>query len=229
MMYAEGECLPDYELRPCFIAYMDVLGSKSVFEDSDEKIKKYTRSLDDAYLQLQSYTHDLEFKAFSDNILLMTYSCNSESLNSILYAVAYMQLNCILNHGILFRGGISNKTMYSNNTFSIGRGLIEAHEIESKIARCPRVVLSDDLPHDDHTLLLNDANDNHTFVNYLTLLVEDEFSVDQKVIDHRDSIVALMDQNATLDDCVKSKHSWLIRYHNSFCDLYNLPYKINEF
>jgi hypothetical protein len=92
---------------------------------------------------------------------------------------------------VFLRGGISNKFSYIKNEFAVGEGLIEAYNLESKIAKYPRIVLSDDLSKDKKFLshiknicvkhyksrkyiLEKDKEADIFFINYLKLVLNQE-------------------------------------------------------
>lgn len=53
--------------------------------------------------------------------------------------------NCLKEHNILIRGGISNKYCLIRDNYAVGEGLLDAYVNESKRAVYPRIVLSENI------------------------------------------------------------------------------------
>jgi len=219
-------------MKPCLLAFMDVLGSKRIFEGSEERITQYISSLHDIRDAMRDRTPDLKIMGFSDNIMLFTHDCSPASFDTMMGSIADIQLYCLIDHRVLFRGGVSNKAMHTSEDLSIGHGLIEAYELETKHAKTPRVIISSDIKHDSK-FLSECKDDGWSFINYLEHTIEDGFPIEQRIIDHRNGIIHLINEfnqddgmNLTVRDESGAKYLWLIKYHNLFCDEYDIPYEI---
>ena len=109
---------------------------------------------------------------FSDSIIMY-----SEDWKALLFKVANV-MSILLSKEFLFRGGIGYGKYYSDiklgHTYIVSEGLVQASEIESKISKYPRIVLSEpalnqirnqmDSLYDLNNLLIQDE-DNYWFIN----------------------------------------------------------------
>lgn len=177
-------------------------------------------------------------KMFTDNVVLgFPIRDDGESeFGRMIYIVGLWQYT-LLKHGFFVRGGMTVGPIYMDDEVAFGKGLLDAYEAESKLARDPRVVLAAsamDLVH--HHLayyakvsespqnfsLLVDA-DSQMFVNYLYLPVDgaeglsDEFASD--IEHHRDLIINRL-KKFSENPAIWSKYAWVGSYHNHFCEHY---------
>ena len=175
-------------------------------------------------------------KFFTDNLLLAFagYTLQSdgrgeEELGDVLMDVIDYQLVMSL-HGFFVRGGLAFGPLHVSDEIVFGLALLDAHDIESKKAIYPRVVLSDavvqtglrhlkfyypptESPH-DRTLLV--ADDNCVFVNYLSGLVLDARVNWKGLAEHRRHLVSALKDHAD-NATVAPKYEWLVSYHDWFC------------
>ncbi len=136
------------------LAYLDLLGVKECIEsDTDDiflnilsaSLKGFENSLK-KFMPL-SGIEDCKFKVFSDNIII-AIPCNPMennhhpviALNRVQTAVQWLQSN-FLECGFLTRGGVVYGSLYVDDMFVWGKALIDAYNLESKVARYPRVVI----------------------------------------------------------------------------------------
>jgi hypothetical protein len=161
-----------YEDR--IIAFVDILGFKDIIKESDRnkhKLKLIYEALDFLKNRENSNEWNLKFveieedaqkkgvhnfdisnktncTCFSDTIVVSVIS-DSEKINEIV-STLIINLSYIgsklLSEGILIRGGLTIGKLIHNNTGVImGQGLIDAYELENRVAKFPRIVLSNAL------------------------------------------------------------------------------------
>ena len=129
------------------VAFIDILGFASMVQRMDKsgddyntlmyalkKIKKY-QEFAGSEITVQS---KLEISVFSDCI---TISCKPKHIFSILWSCGYL-FGDLLFSGIALRGGIATGKLHHTNGIIFGEGLIEAYNIETKVAIYPRIVIS---------------------------------------------------------------------------------------
>lgn len=146
------------------------------------------------------------------------------------------------NAGFFVRGAVAVGEAYVDEYCVFGKGLLEAHEGESSLARDPRVVLTSSardrvnshlryygrsVGAPQNRELLRDI-DGQWFLNYLdTIHISGD---DRPYLDglrsHKTSVEAQLNQHRQ-SPAVFAKYSWVAGYHNYFCDLHDYgDYKI---
>ncbi|MCL2426854.1 MAG: hypothetical protein FWD05_11030 [Oscillospiraceae bacterium] len=140
-----------------FVAFIDILGYREKIKKlSDDEQEQLVRSLNEFFevakdiimtLNLPGSLHnpsgedrrfDINMKTFSDNIFIYTKA----SWMSLLIAVAHMQANSVLLD-VSMRGALSYGKLLANDNLIYGNGLIEAYDLERKVAIFPRIIVSD--------------------------------------------------------------------------------------
>ncbi len=204
----------DYILDYYFVAFVDILGfSNMVSQDceSPAENKQYISKLLKVHqdtANLSSSTLPLQITQFSDSIVIVL-PYDENKFPKFLEVIAGYQYN-LFCEGILCRGGVAYGQHFQNGTFMFSNGLIEAYNLEVKLAKYPRIIVSSDLMdllYPDRTLLsslnLIKENDNVFFLDYLK---------------HGDQSICLTALEGILNVTNKtnaqysSKHRWLIEY-----------------
>lgn len=78
---------------------------------------------------------------FSDSIVL---SADAEHIDSLLYEVLQIE-RMTFRHGVFIRGGIAHGAFSHEGQTAVGPALIDAYIMESREARVPRVLVSEDV------------------------------------------------------------------------------------
>lgn len=223
------------KLKTSVVAFLDVLGSRVASHAADAQ-----RELDNLYDALtaprvaelrrrDSWMHAVA--TFTDNVVIgvpVDERDDAESeISWMSRLVSRYQLELALR-GVFIRGGVAIGSLWIGDGFAFGRGLIDAHDLESRQADVPRVILSRDVEDRvrSYTRYYGGADkapwnndlvlsiDDKPFVNYLNAPARDE--LDGVLAGHRDAVAA-----ARFDNCfslrVTAKYDWLARYHNWFC------------
>jgi len=234
------------------ILYLDILGFRSAISSMDENLYLSTidpmikQTLDNLKKVLRLPQGDVKFsyKMFSDNIVIAMkipeplheyYHLDKEDypglgntdypllFTSILIELAKdLQRLFIFEYNLFVRGAITVGTLYINDDYVFGRGLIKAYDFENTIARYPRIVIDDSLleGHDRKTLRYNrlterpfTLTDGVWFVDYLDIPLED---ADQTIQHHKKIIEKLLHEHSS-DLKIKMKYDWCRQYHNLKC------------
>lgn len=230
------------------VLFMDVLGFSEISkaaktqDETEQLLLKMSKALRNACYLMDPNSPDFEpgnapfdwdFKAFTDNIVMgcpLTGSGESE-LGHLIMSAAYYQVD-MARHGFFTRGALAVGPHYMDDKMVFGPALIEAHEIETRMALYPRIVLSkravalaeshlrfyaspEYSPH--HNLLARDA-DGQVFVNYLAILFEshDSEEVVEYLKEHADNI-RLAKRKYQGNPYIWDKYRWVSSYHNWFC------------
>ena len=114
----------------------------------------------------------------------------------------------VLSKGYLIRGAITEGKFYKNETFVFGKALVEAVNIEEKIAIYPRIILQDSLISLASQYALQD-NDGKFYLNCFI------YPTGLKHINYKYQILEQLKLNKDKEE-IKQKIMWLVSYFNSF-------------
>jgi hypothetical protein len=239
-------------LRPSLCAVLDILGFseaiRSAYSNGTEKqlLSEISKSLNTAADHIKSLSKPkspLKVKFFTDSVVIgfeyWTESAKGE-LQDICSILADYQLTMACK-GLFTRGGISVGTLAIDDAIVFGDSLLEAHKLESSVARTPRIILdvklkdtvkriipsATEVERNTWKFLLMQDVDDFFFVNYLQA-VYDEPKPDPKYgmafHPNLDLLKAHQEQvefrlNKHRQEPEKwSKYFWVANYHNSFCE-----------
>ena len=157
-------------MQECLVAFLDILGFKELTRRCNDDSSLQDRlliALKEAY-QVPRFTHvslsdkpgqsglwTLQMQVVSDTVILFIPAMNDGAAN-LLNSVRVLH-DRLFDNRVLLRGAITIGSMYWDDTWSsasdlrhqprqtiaFGPGLIDAHEMESKLAVYPRILLSD--------------------------------------------------------------------------------------
>ena len=203
------------ELKQHYVAFLDILGfsemvsSDSMGDDQNNLLKLYRchQSLSKIFRNHP----DCTITQFSDSVVIAK-PYDAADFQWFIKSVAEYQ-RMLLDEHFLCRGGIAVNKHYSVNSFTFSAGLITAYKVESKLARYPRVVISQevlDLVYPDYnkippSLILED--DGLFFIDYLGLTKKKR---PKTLINSVKAIVTSLVENA--EPSVREKGRWLASY-----------------
>ncbi|MGL2965672.1 hypothetical protein [Flavobacterium sp. XGLA_31] len=202
-----------------FVAFLDILGYSNMVKSDLEGPageEKYFHKLIQLHKETNGLKYDnLEFTLiqFSDSIIISA-PYNPDTFHSFSKLIAEYQYKLLLN-GIPIRGGITYGKHYYKDDFLFSSALIDAYSIESKLARYPRIILSDDLYE-----LLNSNGVNLEYIAYdnnykiIDFLHNTKIDEAEKIIIN--DLVSKLENNKS--ETVSEKGLWLKEYLN-----YKLP------
>ena len=133
-----------YEKR--IVAFLDILGFSTMIEDS--KVDTPLRSKIKRATEIIRESADTEetgraVSTFSDSAVI-SYPLNKySSLFYLLIDIIHLQLK-LGALGIMFRGGIAIGDCFHDGNIIFGPAMNEAYRLESKVAKWPRVVISEE-------------------------------------------------------------------------------------
>lgn len=242
----KSECLP----QPHIIAYIDILGTKDrLFLGDENEISKSMKRIYDAINTTLSQISnenlipgEYKVRIFSDNIVITT-SCTADMVESTRRAAALIAIVGMFQFGMamrgwLVRGGICRGSLYMDNNFLIGLGLVEAYQMEDEVAQFPRIIVSNTLYSEieksknqetlNTNLVIPDCNeDQRYFIDYLYYANRKEFLSDYSerkddLYTHLNTINAYLSLSSKTTETEKrtrmiNKLNWVARYHNQYC------------
>lgn len=240
-------------LRRSFVVYIDELGTRAAAEAmTDDDLRRNIADSDRLRDMLSDrdsiFDDDQRVLTFSDNIVIGSPTRPFPELygdEGQLFEIASIAIY-LLNQSILsrfYRGGVAVGLLYIDDSYVAGPALVDAVDLEEKIASGPRVLLSEAsaqlaLTHLRHhtggdaygdpynRYVLQDA-DGRLFVNYLGAAAEDEPYIEGAVEDalarHRAAVLARA-KAAPADPKIAAKYQWLSGYHDWVCSqFFNHP------
>ena len=134
------------------VSFIDLLGAKEGMKtDSNGMLIKvhdaYKESIDAYKEMFGSYPEDVNYRIFSDNIIVFCQYESvdiSEAFKVIVLLSSLIQIQFMLKDYIV-RGGISTGDFYFDDVMVWGNALSKAYYIESKLSVYPRIVIEREL------------------------------------------------------------------------------------
>jgi hypothetical protein len=224
------------QLTKRVILLLDVLGFRELATGKEAQAN--LESLHSALADVHDFSTD-DVKIYSDNALVCWSVregrgepiASEGPLGSSLLDAARFQFE-LTRRGFYTRGAITVGDIYMDEHLVFGPGLIDAYDLETKVAVHPRVVLSggavslarqhlsmyalgSDSPHHWYILW---GSDGRFFLNYLGWLFEDdrEELIYQELLKHRDGVVTNLEKYAARP-AIWEKYRWLASYHDFIC------------
>lgn len=247
--YENAEGAP--QLRRSVFVFMDILGYENLTHVAEldgtqqdllqrlhSALSKERKALEGLAVLKKLTTKDhYVLKAFTDNIVIAWPIIEDAEieLGSAFSKVAWFQFNMALE-GFFIRGAISIGEVYVDDILVFGDALTQAHTGESRLARDPRIILTESavtaVKQHLHYYsspkfapqvgeLLQDS-DGQWFVNYLDtiLIAEDEHGpFYDELLKHKAAVEIRLAEHRG-NPLIFSKYVWVAGYHNCFCDLH---------
>jgi hypothetical protein len=242
-------------IRPSVLALIDILGYSELIREA-EKSGKQQAIFDQLYGALSEGRNWLDgrnrgilnlkrmlpkdlyaLKAFTDNIVI-AWPVRDDAEVEIGQAITkLMQFQFSMSlKGFFIRGAISIGNAYVDDIAVFGDALTEAYVGESKLARDPRIVLTEtsvaatkkhltyygNRRHAPQAVDLLSDSDGQWFVNYLesVMIAVDEVGPFYNEFEQHKKAVEAKLQKYSNDPVIFSKYMWVANYHNFFCDFH---------
>lgn len=215
---------PPVAYRERFVAFIDVLGFGSLISDSgqndtlaantiarvSEAIGWSIEELADHYV---SPTTDLVFTQFSDSFVISVDAEHAGEYDlSVFLSTILDVIHCFIGSQLLLRGGISRGKLVHTSKLLFGPAMNRAHELESRIAKVPRVILDPNLSQlPDLVLDGRLANDSDG------LLYVDYFAPQQAfyLVPSRQHLLQCTIEAIPSSPKLQEKREWLIAKYNA--------------
>ena len=236
------------KLTRSVVAVIDILGYKqSIYEELTPSAQvALLRRLRRAFDAVEEYLYDTGdtkhqkrafwvAKAFTDNIVIgCPVHDDAESEMGIIFSnLSWLQMEMV-REGLFLRGGLAVGDLYMDGELVFGRGLLEAYEAESTMARDPRIVLaasarkyvrkhigyyvSGPEGSPQYRDLLRDS-DGQVFLNYLSCILDDDPPAFSLLSEHGHQVREMLNKFQS-HPLIWSKYLWTASYHNFFCEDY---------
>lgn len=139
------------------IAFVDVLGFGPLIEQSSEspaRASEIIKRVSDAILwsieELEEMMHALyypKFTHFSDSFVVSIASDIPKAGRMNLFAFSLLNIiHCFLGSELFLRGGITRGMVVHNDRLLFGPAINRAYELESGLAKNPRIILDPNIP-----------------------------------------------------------------------------------
>lgn len=211
--------LLDIKLSHYCIAYLDFLGAEQYMKKGNGKFLIDLKSIYEEAISSVDFTNtitrkDISIKIFSDNILL-TVKIDENDSNRVAKIEKIINLagniyNDALKHGYLIRGGITEGEFYKddNNIFVYGKALIEAINLEEKIAIYPRIVVQNSIKESNPRYFQQDKDGVWYLDSFLVLGLYNYASF-------KKPLLKILKRNYK-DEKARQKIMWAISYFNLY-------------
>jgi len=179
------------EFSEYYVAYFDVLGYKETLKKSEndavkliesiessiDLMKKIVQAVNDAFGDLTEKLLEVEYKIFSDNVLVCNKGkkdpLSALSLVYFLRLVATIQRVFFESSQLIVRGGITKGLLYLTGDFVGGKALVDVVGIEESAVH-PRIVVDNCILNElDSFKMQNDLFKSMIEASCLDLLVKD--------------------------------------------------------
>ncbi|MBR0198892.1 MAG: hypothetical protein IJQ42_01840 [Oscillospiraceae bacterium] len=214
------------ELRDYYIAYFDILGYKSFFDDKENDVFEFldnvinvcNETLHKTGFNEQALQTQFKVKSFSDNFIIMLEANENSSDYMVLkmYSriLSQLQIHFLEKYQILIRGGITKGKAYIDENIVFGNGLIRAVTLEST-ATFPRIIIDRECFGEQICVNLCEMN------SCLAKDEDDEFYVDYFCVD-------CLNSNSKRIDVIRKNVIRLVRKHGKYRRDIKDPKKIFE-
>ena len=231
-----------YENR--IVAFLDILGWKKAVLKPDESgdtvkvlgkilaqlqgVASHFNSLSKLLPEEGKWPGNPVMTQFSDS-LLISVDDDRHGRDALQNTLLILTSN-LIGVGLLLRGGVTRGEIFhdAGGGLVFGPALIQAYELESKVASMPRVILSKELSVEwggseaTGALPWISSPDGHLFFNFLPPFMGNPFFTDQHLWQRRlepirDLILSKARDN-TCSENVFSKYLWLAGYFDKVCD-----------
>jgi len=140
-----------YQNRVVF--FFDILGfrdlvNKEFIKDNSksEKIYEVFEFINNFYKEEipDEFNPTKQITFFSDSVVISFVPDKPDTIFLTITTIQILLVN-LANRGIVMRGGISFGQLYHDSKYLFGPAFIEAYDLESKIAKFPRIICNDSI------------------------------------------------------------------------------------
>ena len=143
---------PHQQYEDRLVAFIDILGFKELVGDTATDVKKLrhlTAALKDLYDRIWLWEADgsyssFAFTQFSDSIVISSLAGTADSFE-MLQQLLLGLMELVDSYDILVRGGITRGLLIHDRVMVVGPAMVEAYNLESKVAKYPRIIIAKEL------------------------------------------------------------------------------------
>ena len=219
--------------KKCAVVFVDLLGVT-------QKIEKESQwALDWVCLFYKTITQKIEkhqnvkFKIFSDNILIckeIEEADPEQVVVEIFEILDEMEELMFTAQALFIRGAVVVGDLHFSENFVYGKALVNAYQLESKLAIYPRVIVDKsalELIKGEKLPVVQDK-DGQYFYDYIQFcIVENKVDWLRKIKTFKFNILLNINNNST-SLSVLNKMEWAVNYYNENCIRHNLDCLITE-
>jgi hypothetical protein len=225
------------------VCWIDLLGLRdrlaraAKLGNESDFVAEYLRVLRPIYTSLQSGFSDTDFQwhAFTDSIVISVPHQAGDrefTIGHVCLSAAEIQFR-LSRLGWFLRGGLAVGSLFADDNFVVGSGLMQAYKLEGEDAVNPRIILGKQLRDEtaEHLAyyaepwdspqngLLAVDEDQQWFISYLFAPIYLDFTEDEALplyAEHRAQIVRALQEFVDVGR-LRSKYLWSAAYFNWFC------------
>lgn len=157
-----------------YIATIDLLGMKKIInQDNDDSNLNRIRNIYTSWKKMidNHFFPYLTIKFYSDNVAIaIKADASPRAADYLLEYTSYMAEH-MLRCGYKPRGGVCKGKFYIDDVFVWGKGLVDAYNLESKVAKYPRIIVDEKVVSEasEHlkSILIQKDEDGLYYLNYL--------------------------------------------------------------
>lgn len=219
--------------KQCAVAFVDLLGVT-------QKIEKESQwALDWVWLFYKTITQEIEkhqnvkFKIFSDNILIckeIEEAAPEQAVVEIFEILDKIEELMFTAEALFIRGAVVVGNLHFSENFVYGNALVNAYQLESKLAIYPRVIVDKSalcLIRGKNIPVVQDK-DGQYFYDYIQFcIVENKVDWLRKIKTFKFNILLNVRKNSTTLS-VLNKMEWAVNYYNENCIRHDLDCLITE-
>ena len=219
--------------KQCAVAFVDLLGVT-------QKIEKESQwALDWIWLFYKTITQEIEkhqnvkFKIFSDNILIckeIEEANPKQAVVEIFEILDKIEELMFTAEALFIRGAVVVGNLHFSENFVYGKALVNAYQLESKLAIYPRVIVDKSalcLIRGKNIPVVQDK-DGQYFYDYIQFcIVENKVDWLRKIKTFKFNILLNVSNNSTTLS-VLNKMEWAVNYYNENCIRHDLDCLITE-
>lgn len=210
------------------VMYIDLLGVKDrIVTDTKGALAESLSWIFSNFYKCITGIHEekyLKIKVFSDNIIIARGIENEElnqriNLSQMIALAESFQWLSIFRSGILVRGGITIGDLYIDDTFVIGKALLDVYNLEKNVAVYPRIIIDDSILN----LVAENAHvcrdfDGKTFVDFLSMAANrsTEKTILERYMELLDIFLAISKEERIIEKlnwCIKYRKEWMDRHY----------------
>jgi hypothetical protein len=209
----------------------DTTKSEKIYEAFEFINKFYEDEIPDEYNPTKQITF------FSDSVVISFVPDDPDTIFSTIATLQILLLN-LANRGIVMRGGISVGQLFHDTKYIFGPAFIEAYDIESKIAKFPRIICDDSIvllsqkgkalhsarqDLEIFTQIVRQDDDKYWYIDYIGN-IESLFDTGYEQVDYLLKLYTFIVTNLKENriESVLDKYNWMKeKYNNTATDILN--------
>jgi hypothetical protein len=146
------EMAPEYAER--YVAFIDILGFRAILSQLESgtlhpsSIKALLRSVHRRPEPAHPIFTDIDVRSQSiSDAVVISSAITEHSLDRVLSQIRHLACD-LLQEGFFIRGAICRGRLYHDDETVFGDGLVRAYELESQLAKFPRILVAEDVRSD---------------------------------------------------------------------------------